>query len=90
MIAVSPFGFSLRATDGRARLGTLATPHGEVETPAFMPVGTQGSVKATLHRDLESIGASIILGNTYHLLIRPGIEVFERFGGLHRLSLIHI
>jgi queuine tRNA-ribosyltransferase len=71
MIAVSPFGFSLRATDGRARLGTLTTPHGEVETPAFMPVGTQGSVKATLHRDLEGIGAAIILGNTYHLFLRP-------------------
>ena len=80
---MSRFGFSLRATDGRARLGTLTTPHGEVETPAFMPVGTQGSVKATLHRDLESIGASIILGNTYHLFLRPGDERIARFGGLH-------
>jgi queuine tRNA-ribosyltransferase len=80
---VSHFGFSLRATDGRARLGTLTTPHGEVETPAFMPVGTQGSVKATLHRDLEGIGASIILGNTYHLFLRPGDERIARFGGLH-------
>src|SRR6188474_1831691 len=80
----SSFGFSLRATDGRARLGTLTTPHGEVETPAFMPVGTQGSVKATLHRDLEGIGASIILGNTYHLFLRPGDERIARFGGLHR------
>jgi queuine tRNA-ribosyltransferase len=83
MIAVSHFGFSLRATDGRARLGTLTTPHGEVETPAFMPVGTQGSVKATLHRDLEGIGAAIILGNTYHLFLRPGDERIARFGGLH-------
>ncbi|HET9271767.1 MAG TPA: tRNA guanosine(34) transglycosylase Tgt [Vicinamibacterales bacterium] len=80
---MSPFSFSLRATDGRARLGTLTTPHGEVETPAFMPVGTQGSVKATLHRDLEGIGASIILGNTYHLFLRPGDERIARFGGLH-------
>ena len=83
MIPVSDFGFSLRAADGRARLGTLTTPHGEVETPAFMPVGTQGSVKATLHRDLEGIGAAIILGNTYHLFLRPGDERIARFGGLH-------
>jgi queuine tRNA-ribosyltransferase len=80
---VSQFGFSVRGTDGAARLGTLSTPHGEVETPAFMPVGTQGSVKATLHRDLEGIGASIILGNTYHLFLRPGDERIARFGGLH-------
>jgi queuine tRNA-ribosyltransferase len=80
---VSGFGFSLRATDGVARLGTLTTPHGVVETPAFMPVGTQGSVKATLHRDLEGIGASIILGNTYHLFLRPGDERIARHGGLH-------
>jgi queuine tRNA-ribosyltransferase len=80
---VSRFGFSLRATDGAARLGTLTTPHGAVETPAFMPVGTQGSVKATLHKDLEAIGASIILGNTYHLFLRPGDERIARLGGLH-------
>jgi len=80
---VSQFGFSVRGTDGAARLGTLSTPHGVVETPAFMPVGTQGSVKATLHRDLEAIGASIILGNTYHLFLRPGDERIARFGGLH-------
>ena len=77
------FGFSLRAVDGRARLGTMTTPHGEVETPAFMPVGTQGSVKAALHRDLENIGASIVLGNTYHLFLRPGDERIARLGGLH-------
>src|SRR6185436_9496143 len=84
IVSVSHFGFSVRGTDGRARLGTLTTPHGEVETPAFMPVGTQGSVKATLHRDLESIGASIILGNTYHLFLRPGDALIARRGGLHR------
>ena len=78
------FAFSLRASDGAARLGTLTTPHGVVETPAFMPVGTQGSVKAALHRDLEDIGASIILGNTYHLFLRPGDELIARRGGLHR------
>ena len=80
---MSPFSFTVRGTDGRARLGTLTTPHGEVETPAFMPVGTQGSVKATLHRDLEGIGAAIILGNTYHLFLRPGDERIARVGGLH-------
>ena len=80
---LAPFGFSLRSTDGAARLGTLTTPHGVVETPAFMPVGTQGTVKAALHRDLEDIGASIILGNTYHLFLRPGDERIASFGGLH-------
>jgi len=80
---VSPFEFSLRAADGAARLGTLTTPHGTVETPAFMPVGTQGSVKATLHRDLEGIGAAIILGNTYHLFLRPGDQRIAALGGLH-------
>jgi queuine tRNA-ribosyltransferase len=83
IIPVSPFEFSLRAADGAARLGTLTTPHGTVETPAFMPVGTQGSVKATLHRDLEGIGAAIILGNTYHLFLRPGDQRIAALGGLH-------
>jgi queuine tRNA-ribosyltransferase len=78
------FSFTLRATDGAARLGRVSTPHGDVDTPAFMPVGTQGSVKAALHRDLESIGASIILGNTYHLFLRPGDALIARRGGLHR------
>ena len=79
-----PFGFTLCATDGRARLGEFETPHGLVHTPAFMPVGTQGAVKATLHRDLVEIGAEIILGNTYHLFLRPGDELIARRGGLHR------
>jgi queuine tRNA-ribosyltransferase len=78
------FSFTLRATDGAARLGRISTPHGDVETPAFMPVGTQGSVKAALHRDLEAMGASIILGNTYHLFLRPGDALIARRGGLHR------
>ena len=64
--------------------GEFETPHGVVETPAFMPVGTQGAVKAALHRDLVEIGAEIILGNTYHLYLRPGDELIARRGGLHR------
>src|SRR5688572_8998183 len=78
------FEFNLHSTDGGARRGEFRTPHGVVQTPAFMPVGTQGSVKAMLHRDLEEIGAEIILGNTYHLFLRPGDEVIARRGGLHR------
>jgi queuine tRNA-ribosyltransferase len=78
------FSFALLANDGSARLAELRTPHGVVQTPAFMPVGTQGSVKATLHRDLEQAGAQIILGNTYHLYLRPGDQLIARRGGLHR------
>ena len=78
------FGFALHGTDGLARLGELTTPHGVVQTPAFMPVGTQGSVKAMRHRDLDEAGAQIILGNTYHLYLRPGDELISRRGGLHR------
>jgi queuine tRNA-ribosyltransferase len=78
------FRFTLRGTDGAARVGQFETPHGAVDTPAFMPVGTQGSVKATLHRDLEATGAEIILGNTYHLFLRPGDELIARRGGFHR------
>ena len=69
---------------GRARLGTLRTPHGVVETPQFMPVGTQATVKSLTPGDLEIAGAQIILGNTYHLFLRPGHERIERLGGLHR------
>ena len=74
----------LHRTDGRARLGACHTPHGVVHTPAFMPVGTQGSVKAVLFRDLSELGAEIILGNTYHLFLRPGDQLIARRGGLHR------
>jgi queuine tRNA-ribosyltransferase len=77
------FSFSLLATDGAARLGEFQTPHGRVQTPAFMPVGTQGSVKAMRQRDLEEAGAQIILGNTYHLYLRPGDQLIARRGGLH-------
>ncbi len=76
--------FRLTHTSGSARRGVLATPHGDIETPAFMPVGTQGVVKAVTPRDLEEAGASVILGNTYHLYLRPGDELIARRGGLHR------
>ena len=78
------FGFTVHSTDGSARVGEIDTPHGAVHTPAFMPVGTQGTVKAALHRDLDAAGAEIILGNTYHLFLRPGDEPIARLGGLHR------
>ncbi|HET9195633.1 MAG TPA: tRNA guanosine(34) transglycosylase Tgt [Vicinamibacterales bacterium] len=79
----SSFRFTLHGTDGAARRGELQTPHGVVQTPAFMPVGTQGTVKAALHRDVRDAGAEIILGNTYHLFLRPGDELIARRGGLH-------
>ena len=78
------FSFTVRGSDGPARLGELQTPHGVVQTPAFMPVGTQGAVKAMRHREVEDAGAEIILGNTYHLMLRPGDELIARRGGLHR------
>jgi queuine tRNA-ribosyltransferase len=78
------FAFELLHTDGRARRGTLRTPHGVVQTPVFMPVGTQGAVKALTHAQLEEAGTEIILGNTYHLHLRPGDPLIARRGGLHR------
>lgn len=76
--------FSVQAQDGFARAGLLRTAHGEVPTPVFMPVGTQGTVKALASSDLEALGAPIILGNTYHLALRPGEDLVQRLGGLHR------
>ena len=76
--------FSLTHTDSGARRGILRPLTGEIETPVFMPVGTQGAVKALTSQHLEEIGASIILGNTYHLMLRPGDELIERRGGLHK------
>ena len=76
--------FSLTHTDGAARRGVLKTAHGDIETPVFMPVGTAGAVKSLTSQHLEEIGASIILGNTYHLMLRPGDELIARRGGLHR------
>src|SRR6476620_10619324 len=78
------FSFRVTHTDGAARCGVMTTAHGPVSTPAFMPVGTQGAVKGAAHRDLESIGAEILLSNTYHLYLRPGDDLIARRGGLHR------
>ena len=75
---------SIEAVDGEARAGRLATSHGEIETPVFMPVGTQGTVKAQTQEMLESLGAQIILSNTYHLFLRPGHETIAELGGLHK------
>src|SRR5256884_2046768 len=78
--------FEVKATDKstKARSGRLTTGHGLIETPAFMPVGTQGSVKAMSPRELREVNAQIILGNTYHLFVRPGLDVIKHFGGLHK------
>ena len=76
--------FTVHARDGAARVGTLVTAHGVVETPAFMPVGTYGTVKAMTPEELEGLGAQIILGNTFHLLLRPGPGIIAAHGGLHR------
>ena len=78
------FEFSIGATSGPARTGTLTLPHGAVETPVFMPVGTQGSVRALSPNDLRSAGATLVLANTYHLHVRPGEQVVEKLGALHR------
>ncbi len=81
-----PFAFQpgVRDAETHARRGAFTTPHGRVETPAFMPVGTRGTVTGLTPEDLHGLGAEIILGNTYHLLLRPGLEAMRRFGGLHR------
>lgn len=78
--------FSVEAVCGRARAGVIGTDHGAVRTPAFMPVGTQGTVKGVTPAQLREVGAEMILGNTYHLHLRPGTAVVERAGGLHRFS----
>jgi len=80
------FPFNLEATDGAARTGTLTTPRGVIRTPAFMPVGTAGTVKALYTDQVKQAGADIILGNTYHLMLRPGAERVQRLGGLHAFS----
>ena len=79
----SNFSFELITQDGNARLGKINTPKGFIDTPAFMPVGTQGTVKGIFPEDIKKTGTQIILGNTYHLLLRPGIEVLSKFNGLH-------
>ena len=77
------FAFEVEARDGAARVARLTTPHGEVETPCFMPVGTKATVKAVAPRELAELGARIVLANTYHLYLRPGIELVAAHGGLH-------
>jgi queuine tRNA-ribosyltransferase len=81
---MAPFSFRVLHTDGAARRGEMHTAHGVVQTPAFMPVGTRGAVKGMTSRDLREVGAEIILGNTYHLWLRPGDGLIARLGGLHR------
>ncbi len=82
--AMSRFRFTLEARDGAARKGVISTPRGEIRTPAFMPVGTAATVKAMLPESVAATGADILLGNTYHLMLRPGAERVARLGGLHR------
>ncbi len=78
------FGFSLHAQDGAARTGEIAMPRGRIRTPAFMPVGTAATVKAMYASQVRELGADVVLGNTYHLMLRPGAERMARLGGLHR------
>src|SRR4029079_17318301 len=78
------FSFRLIARDGEARSGEIGTPHGVVRTPAFMPVGTQGTVKGLTPETVRETGADILLGNTYHLMLRPGAERIAALGGLHK------
>src|ERR1051325_5709064 len=80
---MTAFSFTLKATDGGACRGEIVTPHGAVQTPAFMPVGTRGTVKGLTPADVRGTGAEIVLGNTYHLMLRPGAERIAALGGLH-------
>jgi queuine tRNA-ribosyltransferase len=82
--AMSSFSFKILATEGAARTGLIHTPRGDIRTPAFMPVGTAGTVKAMLPEQVRATGADILLGNTYHLMLRPGAERIAQLGGLHR------
>jgi queuine tRNA-ribosyltransferase len=81
---IPAFSFAIHATDGRARTGRIDTPRGEIRTPAFMPVGTAATVKAMFPKDVRATGADIVLGNTYHLMLRPTAERIARLGGLHK------
>ncbi|WP_321489810.1 tRNA guanosine(34) transglycosylase Tgt [uncultured Hyphomonas sp.] len=83
---MTTFPFEIRAREGKARTGLLKTPRGDIRTPAFMPVGTAGTVKALYMDQVEQAGADIILGNTYHLMLRPGAERVQRLGGLHKFA----
>jgi len=81
---LSALSFKLKTTSGKARRGEITTAHGVIQTPIFMPVGTYGTVKGMTPRDLTEIQAQIILGNTFHLWMRPGLDIMEKFGGLHQ------
>ena len=83
-LQISDFQVLSETPDSRARTTTFTTAHGKVETPIFMPVGTQATVKALTVDSLKSVGSNVLLANTYHLMLRPGVEVFEKFGGIHR------
>ena len=83
---MSQLRFEVLARDGEARLGRVHTPHGQIDTPAFMPVGTLGAVKGLSPDELEAAGASIMLSNLYHLTLRPGIDAIEGLGGLHEFT----
>ena len=80
---ITEFSFELITQDGKARLGKISTPRGSIDTPAFMPVGTQGTVKGIFTEDILKTNTQIILGNTYHLLLRPGVKILNKFNGLH-------
>ena len=80
----SDFGFEVLARDGAARRGVIRMPRGEIRTPAFMPVGTAATVKAMYAQQVRDTGADIVLGNVYHLMLRPGAERVARLGGLHQ------
>ena len=81
---MNPISFTLGAADGAARTGSLTTPHGVVATPAFMPVGTRATVRAVGVDDLAAVGATMVLANTYHLMLRPGAGVIDAVGGVQR------
>jgi len=84
LLAMTRFAFTIQATDGAARTGSITMHRGTIRTPAFMPVGTAATVKAMMPGDVAAAGADVILGNTYHLMLRPGAERVARLGGLHR------
>ena len=79
------FAVEARSEHAHARLGRMHTAHGEIQTPVFMPVGTQAVVKSLTAREVEDIGAQIILGTTYHLAVRPGMEIVQELGGMHEM-----
>src|SRR5262245_64641485 len=85
----APFSFTLHKTDAGARLGEIVTPRGKIATPAFMPVGTAGTVKAVYTEQLQTAGVEVVLANTYHLMLRPGAERIFRLGGLHSFMRWH-